>query len=58
MRGAILNKGEPGYTLMSRIFNAINQVQRNYNWLITDVNVNAYPNNPIFEKLVMKNMFG
>ncbi len=50
MRGAILNKGESGYTIMSRIFNAINQVQKNYNWLITDVN--AYPNDPIFEKLV------
>lgn len=50
VRGAILNKGEFGYTLMRRIFNAINQVQRNYNWLITDVN--AYPNDPIFEKLV------
>ena len=50
MRGAILNKGEPGYTLMSRIFKSINQVQRNYNWLITDIN--AYPNDPFFEKLV------
>lgn len=50
MKGAILNKGEPGYTLMSRIFSAINQVQRNYNWLITDIN--AYPNDPLFEKLV------
>lgn len=50
MRGAIQNNGEPGYILMSRIFSAINQVQKNYNWLITDVN--AYPNAPIFEKMV------
>lgn len=50
MRGAILNKGESGYTSMSRVFYAIHNAQRNYNWLISDVN--AYPGNPVFQELV------
>jgi len=52
MKGAILNKGESGFTLMSRVFYAIQNAQRNYNWLISDVN--AYPRNPDLQKLVAK----
>ena len=36
MKGAILEKGERYFTNMSRVFNAINNVQKDYNWLITD----------------------
>lgn len=36
MKGAILEKGEQGYTYLKKIFRAIHDVQREYNWLITD----------------------
>ena len=36
LKGAILEKGETFYTDMSRVFNAINNIQNDYNWLITD----------------------
>lgn len=36
MRGAILERGENGYTYLKKIFRAIHDVQKNYNWLITD----------------------
>ncbi|BCJ94243.1 hypothetical protein acsn021_18120 [Anaerocolumna cellulosilytica] len=36
MRGAILEKGERCYTHLKGIFDGINNVQRGYNWLITD----------------------
>jgi len=42
--GAINNKGEEYYTDMTRIFEAIHDKQRNYNWLITDAV--CYPSNP------------
>lgn len=34
--GAILDKGEELYTYLSRIFDGINNIQKNYNWLISD----------------------
>lgn len=34
--GAILKKGEPFYTYLSKIFTAIGETQTEYNWLITD----------------------
>ncbi|MVX67087.1 hypothetical protein GKZ28_25890 [Clostridium chromiireducens] len=36
MRSAILEKGEHYYTYMDKIFNAIENEQLKYNWLITD----------------------
>lgn len=36
MKGAILEKGEDYYTNLGRIFAAINNIQKNYNWLVTD----------------------
>lgn len=42
MKGAILEKGEKYYTNMSRVFNAIQNAQKDYNWLITDLD--GYPN--------------
>ncbi len=35
--GAINRHGEPWYTKMSRVFEAINNCQKEYNWLISDV---------------------
>lgn len=36
MKGAILERGEAGYTYLKKIFSAIHDVQKDYNWLITD----------------------
>lgn len=36
MKGAILEKGEQGYTYLRKIFKAMNNFQKNYNWLISD----------------------
>lgn len=36
IKGAILDKGEDGYTYFKKIFKALNNFQKNYNWLITD----------------------
>ena len=46
MKGAILEKGFNFYTYMSHIFNAIHNVQNEYNWLIT--NFEAYPSTQQF----------
>lgn len=35
--GAILEKGEPWYTKMGKVFDAIKDKQTEYNWLITDM---------------------
>lgn len=43
MRSAILEKDEKHYTYMREIFNAIENEQLNYNWLITDFE--CYPQN-------------
>ena len=52
MKGAILDKGEKHYTYMSRVFSAIHNVQKDYNWLITYVE--AYPaNKQIAERLTL-----
>lgn len=37
MHGLILNSEKRDYTYLKEIFNAINNEQLNYNWLITDV---------------------
>ena len=34
--GAILYKGEQGYTYLKKIFQLMNHFQKDYNWLITD----------------------
>ena len=39
--GAILYKGEQGYTYLKKIFQLMNHFQKDYNWLITDCE--AYP---------------
>ena len=36
MKGLILDKGETYFTHLKKVFLAINNVQNNYNWLITD----------------------
>lgn len=37
MKGAILEKGEDYFTYMKSVFNGIKHAQKNYNWLITDL---------------------
>jgi hypothetical protein len=49
MRSAILEKGERYYTNMARIFNAIDNEQLKYNWLITDCE--CYPEEINISKL-------
>jgi len=40
--GAILEKGEKFYTFLDRVFEAIENKQDDYNWLITDCDLNVY----------------
>jgi hypothetical protein len=49
MKSAILNKGEEYYTYMGKIFNAIENEQIKYNWLIT--NCECYPQDKNIYKL-------
>ena len=39
--GAILAKGEVGYTDLDKVFAALGNIQENYNWLITDCECNV-----------------
>ena len=39
--GAILAKGEVGYTNLDLVFAALGNIQENYNWLITDCECNV-----------------
>ena len=41
--GAINEKGEKYYTYLKKVFDAIDNKQKEYNWLITDCE--CYPNN-------------
>ncbi len=47
--GAILDKGEPWYTDMSRIFAAMEGRQNDYNWLVTAYE--CYPSYPETQRL-------
>ena len=42
--GAVNRKGEKYYTYLKKLFDAINNKQLDYNWLITDCT--CYPENP------------
>ena len=53
--GAINNKGERFYTYMSRVFEAIDNKQKNYNWLITDYE--CYPKNQKIRDLLWKDEY-
>ncbi len=44
IEGAILEKGESGYTCLKKLFRRMDNFQKNYNWLITDCE--AYPKRP------------
>lgn len=50
MYGAIIDKGEQYYTDLYKVFNAINNVQKNYNWLITDCV--CYPSTKEFAEIL------
>ena len=49
MKGIILNKGEEYYTQLKLFFKAIDNIQENYNWLITDYE--CYPENEKYAKI-------
>ncbi len=50
--GAINEKGEKYYTNLKKVFDAINNKQKDYNWLITDCV--CYCNNPKTEEMLRK----
>lgn len=50
MKGAILYKGENYYTKLGKIFCKMNNFERKYNWLITDIE--CYPENKEYLKLL------
>ena len=50
--GAINEKGEKYYTHLKKVFDAIGNKQREYNWLITDCE--CYPDNPEIKVLLNK----
>ncbi|MFX0547836.1 hypothetical protein ACOAKC_00740 [Hathewaya histolytica] len=52
MKSAILEKGQETYSYIGRIFNAIDNEQLRYNWLITDCE--CYPINKKYEDLFSK----
>lgn len=52
MRSAILEKGESYYTHMRKVFNAIENEQLKYNWLIT--NCECYPQDSSIDELFSK----
>lgn len=50
--GAINSKGEKYYTYMKKLFGAIGNRQKDFNWLITDCI--CYPDNPKFDAMLSK----
>lgn len=50
--GAILEKGEKYYTYLNKILNGTNNIQKNYNWLISDCTCYIPPSET--EKLLSK----
>lgn len=48
--GAIIEKGEPYYTCLGKVFDAIGNAQTQYNWLITDCV--CYPQSPDMNALL------
>lgn len=52
MRSAILEKGEHYYTHMAKVFNAIENEQLKYNWLITDCE--CYPGDKSIDQMFSK----
>lgn len=52
MKGVILNNGEKFYTDLKNVFKAINNLQLNYNWLLT--NCECYPQNKKYAEILSK----
>ena len=50
--GAVNRKGEKYYTYLKKLFDAINNKQLEYNWLITDCT--CYPENPKTDAMLRK----
>ena len=51
--GVINRRGEEYYTDLGKVFEAIKNKQKNYNWLITDCE--CYPENPVMAEMLRKN---
>lgn len=51
--GAVNRKGEKYYTYLKKLFDAINNKQLEYNWLITDCT--CYPDNPKTDAMLRRN---
>ncbi len=49
MKGVIIRKGISHFTFLKEIFHGINNVQRDYNWLITDHE--CYPQNASYAEI-------
>jgi len=50
MKGIVIEKGEKYYTYLKKIFLSINNLQRNYNWLITAHE--CYPQNEKYAEIL------
>lgn len=48
MKGLILNKGEPYYSYFGKLFKSVEELSKNYNWLIS--NAECYPQNLEFQE--------
>lgn len=52
MKGIVLDKGEQYFTYLKKIFSSINNIQDNYNWLITGYE--CYPQNEKYREMLSK----
>ena len=50
MKGIVVEEGEKYFTFFKKIFEAINNIQRDYNWLMTDYE--CYPQNERYAEIL------
>ena len=50
MKGVVIEKGEEYFTFLKKVFSSINDIQRNYNWLITGHE--CYPQNEKYAEIL------
>ena len=49
MKGLLIERGEKYYTLLKKYFSQLNDIQKNYNWLITAHE--CYPQNEKYAEI-------
>lgn len=54
MKGAVIYRGEKYFTFLKKIFDSIENVQKNYNWLITGYE--CYPQNIKYVERLVQGM--